>query len=208
MVERKNFYLTGFFVIVLDLLDEICEFGVDMLLSGDEGPADGFKSIRLHKKYWNMLLNNLLIDISDFISAIPNRIKGIIFSRNTRHLSHASKEIYSLLTKGKDMNVDEDLIDNKIGSWLLDNQFIETDDIDFLIEFSTLTTEKRIDSFLLSLTHIDHFSNNDSGFQMLEQSVASYLRYLVDIHRKSLMNYVKYEFNTSSLVERQISLAH
>jgi len=155
-----------------------------------------------------MLLNNLLIDISDFISAIPNRIKGIIFSTNTRHLSHASKEIYSLLTKGKDMNVDEDLIDNKIGSWLLYSQFIETDDIDFLIEFSTLTTEKRIDSFLLSLTHIDHFSNNDSGFQMLEQSVASYLRYLVDIHRKSLMNYVKYEFNTSSLVERQISLAH
>ena len=94
-----------------------------------------------------MLLNNLLIDISDFINAIPNRIKGIIFSRNTRHLSHASKEIYSLLTKGKDMNVDEDLIDNKIGSWLLDSQFIETDDINFLIEFSTLTTEKRIDHF-------------------------------------------------------------
>nr|YP_010205962.1 hypothetical protein Ycf2 [Agapetes malipoensis]UAX04307.1 hypothetical protein Ycf2 [Agapetes malipoensis] len=43
---------------------------------------------------------------------------------------------------------------------------------------------------------------------MLEQSVASYLRYLVDIHRKSLMNYGKYEFNRSSLVERQISLAH
>jgi hypothetical protein len=38
MVERKNLYLIGFFVIVLDLLDEICEFGVDMLLSGDEGP--------------------------------------------------------------------------------------------------------------------------------------------------------------------------
>ena len=71
------------------------------------------------------------------------------------------------------MNVDEDLIDNKIGSWLLDNQYIETDDIDFLIEFSTLTTEKRIDSFLLSLTHIDHFSNNDSCLQMLEQPEAS-----------------------------------
>jgi hypothetical protein len=37
MVERKSLYLTGFFVIVLDLLDEIGEFGVDMLLSGDEG---------------------------------------------------------------------------------------------------------------------------------------------------------------------------
>lgn len=73
-----------------------------------------------------MLLNNLLIDISDFISAIPNRIKGIIFSRNTRHLSHASKEIYSLLTKGKDMNVDEDLIDNKIGSWTVNSLKLTT----------------------------------------------------------------------------------
>lgn len=43
---------------------------------------------------------------------------------------------------------------------------------------------------------------------MLEQPGASYLRYLVDIHRKSLMNSVKYEFNTSYLAERRISLAH
>ncbi|KAF7117301.1 hypothetical protein RHSIM_RhsimMtG0000500 (mitochondrion) [Rhododendron simsii] len=93
-------------------------------------------------------------------------------------------------------------------SWLLDSQFIETDDIDFLMEFSTFTTEKRIDSLFLSLTHIDHFTNNASGFEMLEQPGASYLRYLVDIQRKSLMNYVKYDFNTSCLAERRISLAH
>lgn len=40
---------------------------------------------------------------------------------------------------------------------------------------------------------------------MIEQPGAIYLRYLVDIHNKYLMNY---EFNTSSLGERRIFLAH
>ncbi|KAI9090238.1 hypothetical protein K1719_028784 [Acacia pycnantha] len=40
---------------------------------------------------------------------------------------------------------------------------------------------------------------------MIEQPGAIYLRYLVDIHNKYLMNY---EFNTSCLAERQIFLAH
>ncbi|KAH1130425.1 hypothetical protein J1N35_001803 [Gossypium stocksii] len=70
---------------------------------------------------------------------------------------------------------------------------------------STLTTEKKIDQILLSLTHSDHLSKNNSGYQMIEQLGPIYLRYLVDIRKKYLMNY---EFNTSCLVESQIFFAH
>lgn len=50
MVERKkkekiSICLVNeslYIIIVLDLLDEIGEFGVNMLLSSDKGPADGF----------------------------------------------------------------------------------------------------------------------------------------------------------------------
>ncbi|RWR98289.1 hypothetical protein CKAN_02781900 [Cinnamomum micranthum f. kanehirae] len=76
---------------------------------------------------------------------------------------------------------------------------------EFLVQFSTLTTEKRIDQILLSLTHSDRLSKNDSGYQMIEQPGSIYLRYLVDIHKKYLMNY---EFNRSCLAERRIFLAH
>jgi hypothetical protein len=55
------------------------------------GPAYGVKSIRSKKKYLNINL----------ISIIPNPINRIAFSRNTRHLSHTSKEIYSLIRKRK-----------------------------------------------------------------------------------------------------------
>jgi len=40
---------------------------------------------------------------------------------------------------------------------------------------------------------------------MIEEPGAIYLRYLVDIHKKYLMNY---EFNTPYLAERRIFLAH
>lgn len=43
------------------------------------------------------------------------------------------------------------------------------------------------------------------GLQMIEEPGAIYLRYLVDIHKKYLMNY---EFNTPYLAERRIFLAH
>ncbi|GAB2269847.1 function [Dionaea muscipula] len=43
-----------------------------------------------------------------------------------------------------------------------------------------------------------------SGYQMIEQVGAIYLRDLVDIHKKSLINY---EFNASDLAERRIFLA-
>ncbi|MBA0645558.1 hypothetical protein Goklo_013646, partial [Gossypium klotzschianum] len=53
-----------------------------------------------------------------------------------------------------------------------------------------------IDQIQLSLTHSDHLSKNDFDYQMIEQSRPIYLRYLVGIHEKCLMNY---EFNTSCL---------
>jgi hypothetical protein len=127
-------------------------------------------------------------------------ISRIAFSINTRHLSHTSKEIYSLIRKGKTVN--GNWIDDKIESWVANSDSIHEEERKFLVQLSALTTEKRI---LLSLTHSDHFSKNDSGYQMIEQPGAIYLRYLVDIHQKHLMNY---EFNTSCLAERRIFLAH
>nr|QXV93522.1 hypothetical protein RF2 [Rubroshorea leprosula]QXV93523.1 hypothetical protein RF2 [Rubroshorea leprosula] len=151
------------------------------------------EEIRSKKKDWNININ--LIDLNP-----------ILFSRNTRHLSHTSKEIYSLIRKRK--NVSRDWIDdNQIEACVTkgDSLNLNEKEVDFLIQFSALTTEKRIDQILLSLTHSDHLSKNDSGYQMIEQPGTIYLRYLVDIHKKYLMNY---EFNTSCLAERRIFLAH
>ena len=98
-----------------------------------------------------------------------------------------------------------DWIDEKIESWVANSDSIDDEEREFLVQFSTLTTENRIDQILLSLTHSDHLSKNDSGYQMIEQPGAIYLRYLVDIHKKHLMNS---EFNPSCLAERRIFLAH
>nr|YP_010552624.1 Ycf2 protein [Amphiblemma cymosum]YP_010552643.1 Ycf2 protein [Amphiblemma cymosum]UTM96005.1 Ycf2 protein [Amphiblemma cymosum]UTM96024.1 Ycf2 protein [Amphiblemma cymosum] len=201
--ELNSFWLKNLFLVALekfvDSLEEIrgSAFGGNMLWGG--GPAYGVKSIRSKKKY----LNINLIDIIDLISIIPNPIHQITFSKNTRHLSHTSKEIYSLIRKRKNVNVD--WIDDKIESWVANSDSIDDKEREFLVQFSTLTTEKRIDQILLSLTHSDHLSKNDSGYQMIEQPGAIYLRYLVDIHKKYLMNY---EFNTFCLAERRIFLAH
>ncbi|PHT72727.1 Protein Ycf2 [Capsicum annuum] len=151
------------------------------------GPAYGVKSIRSKKKDWN-------INLIEIIDLIPNPINRITFSRNTRHLSHTSKEIYSLIRKRKKVN--GDWIDEKIESWVANSDSIHDEEREFLVQFSTLTTENRIDQILLSLTHSDHLSKNDFGYQMIEQPGAIYLRYLVDIHKKHLMNY---EFNPSCL---------
>ncbi|KAF1876935.1 hypothetical protein Lal_00033860 [Lupinus albus] len=102
-------------------------------------------------------------------------------------------------------NVNGDWIDDKIESWVSNNDSIDDNEREFLVHFSTLTTEKRINQILLSLTHSDHLSKNNFGYQMIEQPGVVYLRYLVDIHKKYQMNY---EFNTSCLAERQIFLAH
>ncbi|MBA0664775.1 hypothetical protein Goklo_004726, partial [Gossypium klotzschianum] len=53
-----------------------------------------------------------------------------------------------------------------------------------------------IDQILLSLTHCDHLSKNNSSYQMIEQPGPIYLRYLVNIHKKYLMGY---KFNKSYL---------
>uniref|UniRef100_UPI003000FB6C Ycf2 protein n=1 Tax=Amorphophallus tonkinensis TaxID=1720486 RepID=UPI003000FB6C len=141
--------------------------------------------------------------LKNLFSIIPNPINRITFSRNTRHLSRTSKEIYALIRKRK--NVNSDLVGDKIESWVANSDSIDDEEREFLVQFSTLTTEKRIDQILLSLTHSDHLSKNDSGYQMIEQPGSIYLGYLVDIHKKYLMNY---EFNRSCLAERRIFLAH
>nr|YP_010544670.1 hypothetical protein RF2 [Littorella uniflora]YP_010544682.1 hypothetical protein RF2 [Littorella uniflora]UYG22600.1 hypothetical protein RF2 [Littorella uniflora]UYG22601.1 hypothetical protein RF2 [Littorella uniflora] len=175
--EPNSFWLKNLFLVALEQL------GGNVL-----GP--GVKSIRSKKKYWNLNL----------IDLIPNRIT---FSRNTRHLSHTSKEIYSLIRKRKNWN--GDWIDDKIESWVAKSDSIDDEEREFLVQFSALTTEQRIDQILLSLTHSDHLSKNESGSQMIEQPGAIYLRSLVDIHKKDLLNY---EFNTSCLAERRVFLAH
>nr|YP_009537663.1 hypothetical chloroplast RF2 [Dioscorea schimperiana]YP_009537680.1 hypothetical chloroplast RF2 [Dioscorea schimperiana]AYM33844.1 hypothetical chloroplast RF2 [Dioscorea schimperiana]AYM33861.1 hypothetical chloroplast RF2 [Dioscorea schimperiana] len=198
--ELNSFWLKNLLLVALEQLGDSLEeirgsaSGGNMLLGG--GPAYGIKSIRSKKKYLN-------INLIDLISIIPNPINRITFSRNTRHLSRTSKEIYSLIRKRK--NVNSDWIDDKIESWVANSDSIDDEEREFLIQFSTLTTEKRIDQILLSLTHSDHLSKNDSGYQMIEQPGSIYLRYLVDIHKKYLMNY---EFNRSCLAERRIFLAH
>nr|ATL60709.1 Ycf2 [Rondeletia odorata] len=195
--EPNSFWLKNLFLVALEQLGDSLEeirgsaSGGNML-----GPAYGVKSIRSKKKYLN-------INLIDIVDLIPNPINRIAFSRNTRHLSHTSKEIYSLIRKRK--NVNGDWIDDKIESWVANSDSIGDEEREFLVQFSTLTTEKGIDQILLSLTHSDHLSKNDSGYQMIEQPGAIYLRYLVDIHKKYLMNY---EFNTSCLAERRIFLAH
>nr|YP_009346523.1 ycf2 [Cucumis x hytivus]YP_009346537.1 photosystem I assembly protein ycf2 [Cucumis x hytivus]QCY72886.1 Ycf2 [Cucumis hystrix]AOW71134.1 ycf2 [Cucumis x hytivus]AOW71148.1 photosystem I assembly protein ycf2 [Cucumis x hytivus]QCY72903.1 Ycf2 [Cucumis hystrix] len=190
--ERNSFWLKNLFLVALEQLGDSLE-EIWGSASGS-GPAYGVKSIRSKKKDWNINLINL-------ISIIPNPINRIAFSRNTRHLSHTSKEIYSLIRK----NVNGDWIDDKIQSWVWNSDSIDDKEREFLVQFSTLTTEKRIDQILLSLTHSDHLSKNDSGYQMIEQPGVIYLRYLVDIQKKYLMNY---EFNTSCLAERRTFLAH
>nr|YP_010323883.1 hypothetical chloroplast RF2 [Miliusa glochidioides]YP_010323900.1 hypothetical chloroplast RF2 [Miliusa glochidioides]UKP90032.1 hypothetical chloroplast RF2 [Miliusa glochidioides]UKP90050.1 hypothetical chloroplast RF2 [Miliusa glochidioides] len=180
---------------------------------------DGYPTSQLNS-FW---LKNLFLVALEQFSILPNPINRITFSRNTKHLSRTSKEIYSLIIKIKNANGDffsdkieswslmnVDWIDDKTESWLFENSnWIDADEEEkqFMVHFSTLTTKKGIDQILLSLTHThsDHLSKNDSGYQMIEQPGSIYLRYLVDIHKKYLMNY---EFNRSCLAERRIFLAH
>nr|YP_009729300.1 hypothetical chloroplast RF21 [Allium mairei]YP_009729318.1 hypothetical chloroplast RF21 [Allium mairei]QHQ72975.1 hypothetical chloroplast RF21 [Allium mairei]QHQ72993.1 hypothetical chloroplast RF21 [Allium mairei] len=198
--ELNSFWLKNLFLVALEQLGDSLEeirgsaFGGNMLLGG--GPTYGVKSICSKKKYWN-------INLIDLISIISNSINRITFSRNTRHLSRTSKEIYSLIRKRK--NVNGDWIDDKMESWVANSDSIDDEEREFLVQFSTLMTEKRIDQILLSLTHSDPLSKNDSGYQMIEQPGSIYLRYLVDIQKKYLMNY---EFNRFCLAERRIFLAH
>nr|YP_010581362.1 hypothetical protein RF2 [Roridula gorgonias]YP_010581379.1 hypothetical protein RF2 [Roridula gorgonias]UZT27683.1 hypothetical protein RF2 [Roridula gorgonias]UZT27700.1 hypothetical protein RF2 [Roridula gorgonias] len=187
-----------------DFLDQIGDqIGRPILLHGL--PAYGIQVMR------QFLLNIpfILGDIIELIRIGWNNITNrIIFSRNTRHLSHTVKETDLLLRNIINVNGDWfDDEDNKVESWFLETDWLDFEEIDSGVQFSvlTLTTEKRIDPTLLSLTHSDHFSKNDSGFQMMEQPGAIYLRYLFDIQKKDLMNY---EVNPYCLAEKRIYLAH
>ncbi|KAL6557725.1 Protein Ycf2 [Orobanche minor] len=186
----NSFWLKNIFLVALEQLVNSLK-AIWML-----GSAYGVKSRRYKKKYLN-------INLIAIINLIPNPINRITFSRNTRHRSHTSKEIYSLIRKRKNMT--EYWIDNKVESWAVQGKCIDKTEGEFLVQISTLTTEKRIDQIILSLTHSDHLSKNDFGYQMIEQPGANYLRHLVDIHKKYLLNY---EFNTSCLAERRVFLAH
>nr|YP_009493628.1 hypothetical protein RF2 [Eucommia ulmoides]YP_009493650.1 hypothetical protein RF2 [Eucommia ulmoides]AWN56550.1 hypothetical protein RF2 [Eucommia ulmoides]AWN56572.1 hypothetical protein RF2 [Eucommia ulmoides]AZT79313.1 hypothetical protein RF2 [Eucommia ulmoides]AZT79335.1 hypothetical protein RF2 [Eucommia ulmoides] len=141
-------------------------------------------------------------DSSDLIT------NELTFSRNTRHLSHTSKELYSWIREERQRMqhwvrkgwVVDSVEEQKDESWLAARAHEERP---FWVQMRTLI-EKRIDQILWSLTHSDHLSKNDSGYQIIEEPGAIYLRYLVDIHQKSLLSY---EFNTSCLAERRIFLA-
>nr|WVK97347.1 Ycf2 protein [Erodium stephanianum]WVK97365.1 Ycf2 protein [Erodium stephanianum] len=136
---------------------------------------------------------------------MPNPIDRITFSINTRHLSHTSKEIYSLIRKRE--KAYGAWIDDQIESFLLTSVVIDENDRGNLLQFCNLalTTEKRIDPILLSLTHSDHLPKNDPGYQMIEQPGEVFLRHLFDIQKKDCLDY---EFNTSCLAERRVFLAH
>nr|QTI91350.1 Ycf2 [Ferocactus latispinus] len=184
--EPNPFWFLDLFLAVLELL-------VDSLVQ----IIEKMKGVRSKKKYGNINL----------ISIISNPINRITFSINTRHLSHKSKEIHSFIRRKEYANrmLKADWSDDKIESWIGSTHSLYDEERDFLAQLSALTPEKRIDQILLSLTHSDHFSKNEFGYQMIEQPGIIYLRHLVDIHQKSLMNY---EFNTSCLAERRVFLAH
>nr|YP_011033898.1 hypothetical protein RF1 [Gueldenstaedtia verna]WRI15699.1 hypothetical protein RF1 [Gueldenstaedtia verna] len=147
------------------------------------------------------------LNLIELISIIPNAILNLrAFWTNTKYISPTSKSIYSLIRKRKNVTCDW-IEDNKVGSWILKTDLISDKEREFIFQFSTLTTEKRIDQILWSLTQNDHLSlsKNNSGYQMIDQPGTNYLRSLIDIHKKEILNY---EFNTSCLAERRIFLAH
>nr|ASA38238.1 hypothetical chloroplast RF2 [Lobelia sp. 2 EBK-2017]ASA38263.1 hypothetical chloroplast RF2 [Lobelia sp. 2 EBK-2017] len=153
--------------------------------------ADGIRFNK--KKNWK----KKLVEIIDLIS-MP--FDPLAFSINTRYLSHTSKEIYSVLRKKSGYWIDETIED-----WAANSDWVEDEEREVLIQFSTLTPEKRIDRILWSLTQSDHFSKNDFDSPMMEQPGEIYLGNLIDLHNKDLLNY---EFDTSSLAERRLFLAH
>nr|YP_009366299.1 Ycf2 [Aloysia citrodora]YP_009366318.1 Ycf2 [Aloysia citrodora]ARJ61842.1 Ycf2 [Aloysia citrodora]ARJ61843.1 Ycf2 [Aloysia citrodora]UVF35516.1 Ycf2 protein [Aloysia citrodora]UVF35536.1 Ycf2 protein [Aloysia citrodora]UVF36543.1 Ycf2 protein [Aloysia citrodora] len=181
-----NIFLFALQLLVYSLA-EICS---NML-----GLADGVKSIRSKKK------NSNLIDI--IIGRIPNPINRITFSRNTRHLRHTSKEIFSFIrtAEGRWIHDKEEAIEG----WMSTSDSIEEEEKQYLGQFSALVIEKqkRIDQILWNLTHSNPLSKDYLDNEETPGEI--YLRSLVDLQNKSLLNY---EFNTSCLAERRVFLAH
>ncbi|KAL6588230.1 hypothetical protein OROMI_001208 [Orobanche minor] len=98
----NSFWLKNIFLVALEQLVNSLK-AIWML-----GSAYGVKSRRYKKKYLN-------INLIAIINLIPNPINRITFPRNMRHVSHTSKEIYSLIRKRKNMT--EYWIDNKVEFW-------------------------------------------------------------------------------------------
>nr|YP_009435887.1 hypothetical chloroplast RF2 [Monopsis flava]YP_009435910.1 hypothetical chloroplast RF2 [Monopsis flava]ATG25976.1 hypothetical chloroplast RF2 [Monopsis flava]ATG26001.1 hypothetical chloroplast RF2 [Monopsis flava] len=148
--------------------------------------------IRLNRKKYFMAKLVELIDLISF------SIDQHTFWLNTRSISHTSKEIYSAI-RAKRVWVDE-----KIPFWVENSEYVDDEERAVLMQFSTFTREKRIDQILWNLTDSDHFSKNEFDSQLTEQPGEIYLRRLIDLHNRGLLNY---EFNTSCVAERQIFLA-
>nr|QBC71787.1 hypothetical protein RF2 [Drosera indica]QBC71788.1 hypothetical protein RF2 [Drosera indica] len=88
-------------------------------------------------------------------------------------------------------------------SWVESNDLLFSDEKQLWLQLFnlSLSSEKSIDQILWNLTHSDHFSKKEFGYQMSEQPGAIYLRYLFDLHNKSL---ISYKVNSSSSVERRV----
>nr|YP_009664110.1 Ycf2 protein [Cuscuta costaricensis]YP_009664161.1 Ycf2 protein [Cuscuta costaricensis]QCW07746.1 Ycf2 protein [Cuscuta costaricensis]QCW07797.1 Ycf2 protein [Cuscuta costaricensis] len=204
----KMFYLKTFFVLFVGYLITMHLFFVSrtfIKLHKKLKSLNSFMSSSSRIEVRKLLDKYPMSEPNDFwlknlFSDIMTRIAFSINVRKLSHISHTSKDIYSLLRKRK--NVNWEWIDDQIESWVANTNSIHEEESKFLVQLATLTTEK---SVLLSLTHSDHLSKNDAGYQILEQPGALYLRDLVDIQQKHLMNY---EFNTAFLAERRIFLAH
>nr|YP_010392510.1 hypothetical protein RF2 [Canarina eminii]YP_010392533.1 hypothetical protein RF2 [Canarina eminii]UPX08119.1 hypothetical protein RF2 [Canarina eminii]UPX08142.1 hypothetical protein RF2 [Canarina eminii] len=155
------------------------------------------KKKKILKKIWN-------IACSGIINLLSIPIKQIAFSINTRYISHTSKEIYSLIKKRQ--NAKGYWIDDKIDYWAATSDWVDDEEREVLSQFFNVTREKRIDKILWSLmTDSDHLSKNEYDDQMIEQPGERYLRTIVDLHKKDLLNY---EFNTSCFAEKRIFLAY
>nr|AEK71834.1 hypothetical chloroplast RF2 [Trithuria filamentosa] len=204
--KQNSFWFETLLVPLGQIVDSLYGIWMFLVFGGKRrGPTYGVKFILIDIVDLILLnINCILIGIFDFIRMILNPIiNGITFLRKTRHLSRTSREIHSFISKRRWVN--SDWIDDEIESWVATSLLLKEDKKEFLLEYSNVTTEKRIDQILLSLTHSDHLSNNDFGVQMIDQPGSIYLRNLVDIHNKSLLNY---EFNPSYLAEGRIVLAH
>nr|YP_009435799.1 hypothetical chloroplast RF2 [Monopsis alba]YP_009435822.1 hypothetical chloroplast RF2 [Monopsis alba]ATG25800.1 hypothetical chloroplast RF2 [Monopsis alba]ATG25825.1 hypothetical chloroplast RF2 [Monopsis alba] len=147
--------------------------------------------IRLNRKKY------LMAKLVELINLISLSMDRLTFWINTRYISHTSKEIYSAL-RTKRVWVDE-----KIAFWVENSEWVDDEERAVLMQFSTFTREKRIDQILWNLTDSDHFSKNEFDAQLIEQPGEIYLRRLIDLHNRGLLNY---EFDTSSLAERRIFL--
>ncbi|XP_058759502.1 protein Ycf2-like [Vicia villosa] len=132
ILEQNSFWLKDIFRVAREQLGNFLEERQGSASGGniprDGGFAYGVQSIHSKKKGFNLM---------DLISIIPNPINRIAFLRNTGHLSHTSKAIYSLIRKRKNMN--SDWIDDKIESWISTSDMIADKEREFLFQFSTLT---------------------------------------------------------------------